>query len=169
MLRDELLKCGKDARPTITPAGAIPFPYLFPNANLVTTFNVNSIDLKVATHLGNGRPLIARFDIKQTFAGAADTVLSFIVSAATDELHTSGRVTIQRTAALAQAVLIAQTSYQIVLPPSLGPLAATGRRYLALGMEVAAPTSDFSAGAVDAHFMLDGEGDIIKYASGYTV
>lgn len=163
MIHDAYTTFCKAARPVITPGAAIQ------TLGLPTVAATNSIDLQVAMDLGQGTPLVLRFEVTEAFNIVGSNTLAPALRVSTDAAVSSGVEVIARGIPLASDELIAGAFIDVALP-ALPSLLAAGKRYLSAAIEVFVPTADWEAGAFNAFLLpMPVEGNRVKYASGYTV
>lgn len=153
-MQDADLIFAQDQRPAVSIVGATPSLWMFDNGLVANKW----LDLRQQSDLGRGQPLYAHFKVKTSFAGDALNVLRFCI-AVDDATNFSGTVAVPakilvRGPDLVTGSLLAGVLVTLVLPPLntlVIPLATNqGARYLGLGMQVIVPTTDWTAGAVDA-------------------
>lgn len=163
MIRDKHLIFAENLRPAMVTAAAAPLPAFFPDggATPATTW-YSFADLM---DLGQGRNLIARMDVKTTFTGdVANTAALFVaISKATTAAGIlTDHVMLARSVAVPRLSLLAGSFVEVVVPKlssyaaAYAQLAASRADLkLALGLEIYATATDFTAGAVDAYLLLD--------------
>jgi len=170
---DQNLVFATNARPANILIGLGFAGYVFPNGILATP---NFLDLKVAMDMARGNGLYATFRVATAFNAQAGNVLRFAIFVDTDPTFAPAMVP-------GSALLIARSHdflsigladvgqfCTVALPPvgDLQRLISQGFRYLALGIEMSVPTTDWVAGGIDA-FLTHAPFPTrpIDYAAGY--
>lgn len=148
---DKDLQFADNERPAITPFATYTQPWLFPD-----NLNPKHLDLRVATDLARSSPLYANFIVRTSFDNVVGNFLRFCVfvdsSPTFANVLGNAELTIARSQDFASLVLVGGTQCTIVVPPlsDITKVAGEGRRYLTLGLQTLVPTTDWSAGGIDA-------------------
>ena len=131
--------------------------------NGTTALSDNSVDLKVARDMGEGRQLFMNFAI--TTAMSAGTSCAFEIIIADNAALTSNVVSLATTPAIARASLVAGYNAALAIPPQIASL---GKRYLGARYTVVGDNSA-GTGKVTTDIVTEIQDGKKFYASGFSL
>lgn len=131
--------------------------------NGTTALSDNSVDLKVARDMGEGRQLFMNFAI--TTAMSAGTSCAFEIIIADNAALTSNVVSLATTPAIARASLVAGYNTALAIPPQIASL---GKRYLGARYTVVGDNSA-GTGKVTTDIVTEIQDGKKFYASGFSL
>lgn len=161
------------SNPALYAGNAAIWPVPFPNTFVVLGGSPNALDLIGKGDLGRGRSLAMHFHITTTFGGTGTATNSaqFGVIVADDTAFVVNPTIIALGPIISTAGLAANTVVEVAIPPmpTIARLGVTGRRYLGAILQGYVPTNDWDAGAVTVKLMMDSQGQVTHYPSGYSM
>lgn len=149
-MHDDTLYFARDERPALV-AGIG-----WSRATLPNGAAPNYLDFGRIKDLARGTTVYANFRVKTSFDNVAGNLLRFAIFISDEPTFltvlTNTEQVIATSHEIASVGLVAGARVSVALPPlnSYARVLGEGRRYLALGIEYIVPTTDWSAGGIDA-------------------